>query len=122
MNKKGAFLKKLVFHPQNRDVQTHLLVLGLAWMVLVAFILNPTSVLFGQERFGSINGVIKDSSGALVPGATITVTNKETNRSLTTESGNDGAYYARDLEPGRYSLRVEMAGFAKYEFPDINRG
>ena len=59
----------------------------------------------------TILGTVKDESGAVVPNATITITNKATNvaRSLTTNT--EGLYSAPALQPGDYEVRAEMMGF-----------
>src|SRR5262245_40728648 len=76
--------------------------------------------LLAQERFGELSGVVTDASKGVVPGATVTIINKASNRVFTTKTGSDGAYVARDLEPGRYSVRFEASGFQRYEVPDVN--
>lgn len=76
--------------------------------------------VFGQERFGELNGVVNDASGAVVPNATVTITNRANGRVFTTKSLGDGAWVARDLEPGRYMIRFEATGFQKYEIADVN--
>src|SRR3954471_23904453 len=72
-----------------------------------------------QERFGGLAGVVTDSSQAPVPGATITVTNKQTGASRTVVSAADGAYRIADLEPGRYSVSVELQGFQKVQADEL---
>ena len=66
-----------------------------------------------QERFGSVAGTVLDSSGAAVPGATVTTANKETGATQVTVSGPDGTYRVPDLDPGRYSITIELQGFQK---------
>ncbi len=88
-------------------------------IVLVLVGLFFSTFNFAQERFGSIVGVVTDSTKAVVPGASVTITNKESGRSFTTVSNDEGKYFARDLEPGRYSIKVEMAGFNASEMPDV---
>jgi len=78
-----------------------------------------TSLSIAQERFGSIVGTITDSTKAVVPGATVTITNKESGRAFSTVSNDEGKYFARDLEPGRYTIKVEMTGFNTGEMPDV---
>ena len=97
----------------NRRVRTILiaLVAGLA--------LFSSLSLFAQERFGSIVGVVSDSSKAILPGVSITITNKETNRIFTTTSDDSGKFFARDLDPGRYSVKFELPGFKTGEAPDV---
>ncbi|MBL8219441.1 MAG: carboxypeptidase regulatory-like domain-containing protein, partial [Bryobacterales bacterium] len=75
---------------------------------------------WGQERFGEINGTATDPSGAVIPNVTVTVTNKGTGRVFQTQTGSDGRYVARNLEPGRYSVKFEMQGFAAHEAADVS--
>ena len=92
---------------------------ALRLMVLVlVIVLAPAA--WGQERFGNLEGVATDPSGRVVPNATVTITNTNTGRVYTTTTGSVGSYIARDLEPGRYSVKFEAAGFAPYEVPDVN--
>ena len=76
---------------------------------------------WGQERFGEINGVATDPSGAVIPNVRITVANKVTGRVFQTQSGADGRYVARNLEPGRYSVKFELQGFATHEAAELGR-
>jgi hypothetical protein len=87
-------------------------------ILLVAAALLHTP-LWAQERYGNITGRATDASGATVPEVTVTVTNKETNRALNVRTRADGTYIASDLEPGRYSVKFEKSGFARYEVPDV---
>ncbi len=75
---------------------------------------------WGQERFGEINGTATDPSGAVIPNVTVTVTNKGTGRVFQTQTGADGRYVARNLEPGRYSVKFEIQGFSTHEAADVN--
>ncbi len=72
-----------------------------------------------QERSGNMAGTAKDTSGAVVPDVTVTITNKTTNRAVTTRTRGDGTYNALDLEPGRYTVRFEKTGFSRFEMPDV---
>lgn len=74
-----------------------------------------TALAQGTVATGSIQGVITDSSGAVVPGAKITITNKDTGQTveLTTTSG--GAYSSGALIPGNYTVRAEAKGFKTVE-------
>lgn len=64
-----------------------------------------------QSTYGVIVGAVTDPTGAIVIGASVTVTNTETNIGKTVATSADGAYEATHLLPGRYSVRVEAAGF-----------
>ena len=68
-----------------------------------------------QEVTGSIAGVVKDASGAVVPNATITATHTGTNSTYTGTSDSGGAYSIRSLPVGVYNLSTGVAGFKKYE-------
>ena len=71
-----------------------------------------------QFRAG-IQGTVTDSSGALVPDATVTLTNKETGAKQTTQTNSDGFYRISGLPPGTYSLVVEKTGFKKQSLENV---
>ena len=92
----------------------------LAVLALCAFtLLFSPALLWGQERFGNLVGTLSDPSGALLPDVTVSITNKATNRVVTVRSRANGTYSASELEPGRYTVRFEKTGFARYEVPDV---
>ena len=64
-----------------------------------------------QLPTATISGVVKDSSGAVIPDVTITVTSKETGQSRTSKSGSDGSYRFPALRVGSYEIRTEHPGF-----------
>jgi hypothetical protein len=78
-----------------------------------------TGAATAQERFGGLAGVVTDSSQAPVPGVTITATNKQTGATRVVVSGTDGAYRIPDLDPGRYTVTVELQGFQKVQADDV---
>src|SRR5437870_11035798 len=82
---------------------------GLLAMVLVLFVAALPA--FAQLPTGTILGTVKDASGALVPGATVTAQNVETGASRSTLTNETGAYRLAALPVGHYDLRVELAGF-----------
>lgn len=63
---------------------------------------------------GTISGTITDPNGAVVPGATVTITNSATNQSLTTTTNSEGNYSSAVLSPGTYSVSVNSSGFKRY--------
>src|SRR5262245_31408711 len=65
----------------------------------------------GQVAAGEITGLVKDQDGAAVPGASITVTETQTNRQRVVVSTGDGLYTVASLAPGEYRLDLELAGF-----------
>src|SRR5687768_16000288 len=66
---------------------------------------------FAQSADGTVSGVVRDSSGAAVPGATVTVTNDQTKASQTGVSGADGSFSMTGLAAGDYTVEVQLRGF-----------
>src|SRR5262245_21462179 len=78
-------------------------------LALVVFCFS-TCVLSAQT-FGEITGTVKDPSGAVVPGSSITATNTATNAMRSTVTNEAGIYSFPALVPGLYSVKAELAGF-----------
>ena len=82
--------------------------------VLVASALALTSLAAAQETTsGSITGQVLDSQGAAVPGATVTITSEQADKTYVTDG--EGRFFAPYLQPGIYGVRVELSGFAPVE-------
>src|ERR1700749_2596541 len=64
-----------------------------------------------QYDTGSVVGIIQDASGAVIPGATVTVVNKDTGASYAVTAGAAGEYEVPSLHTGNYKLTAEHAGF-----------
>ena len=82
------------------------------------FLLLLTVSAAAQFRAG-IQGTITDAAGAVVPGATITVTSIETGKASRTVSSADGFYRFSGLPPGKYKMAVERDGFKKKELESV---
>ncbi|MBZ5653578.1 MAG: carboxypeptidase regulatory-like domain-containing protein [Acidobacteriia bacterium] len=67
---------------------------------------------FAQTTKGTIFGTATDSSGAVVPGTTVTVTSVTTDETRVVTTGTDGRYVFPALFPGKYRVRGEKEGFA----------
>ena len=67
----------------------------------------------------SLQGTVTDPQGAVVPGATVTLTDKETNRTLETVTNETGVYVFNALAARTYTLSVELAGFKKKVLDDV---
>jgi len=82
-------------------------------LALVAFALTVLAgaSTFAQTFRGTILGSVTDSSGAAVPGATVTIKNVDTGLVRTVTTSDDGSYAAPELPIGTYSVSVEKAGF-----------
>ena len=72
-------------------------------------LLGPTA--FAQARIGSIQGTVKDPGGALVPNATITVTQPVTGYRQTAQTDAQGSFKLVNLAFNTYKVRAESAGF-----------
>lgn len=81
---------------------------------LAVAVLLPAAVSAQMTR-GSVAGTVRDSSGAVVPGVTVTVTNVATNASQTVVSDAEGFYRAPALESGTYTVMTELSGFRRVE-------
>jgi hypothetical protein len=85
---------------------------------LVFFLLTTALTVSAQYRAG-IQGTVTDPSGAIVAGATLTLTDKDTNISKTATTDSSGVYTFNGLAPGDYSLTIEKTGFAKKVYADV---
>src|SRR6266542_4393961 len=97
----------------TRAVRAAAFLLGL---ILVA----PVPDASAQAVYGSISGIVKDSSGAIVPGATITITSLE-RKTVDTSVSNESGFYLKDrLLPGTYEVKAEIAGFKSAVLPRVS--
>src|ERR1043165_8414662 len=72
-------------------------------------------MIFAQGRIGSIQGIVKDPGGALVPNATITVTQPVTGYRQTTQTDAQGAFKLVNVPFNTYKVRAEATGFQPAE-------
>jgi hypothetical protein len=82
--------------------------------VLVVLILGLAPSVLSQSNNASIDGLITDPNGALVSGATVVLTSKDTKVSSTFLSDANGLYTFRNVVPGTYQLKVTAQGFGGY--------
>ncbi len=80
-------------------------------VVLGAVLLLAAISSLAQAPDGTITGVVTDSSGAVVPDASVVITDKATNTSRTLTSNGSGVFSAPALPPGDYEVRANMTGF-----------
>ena len=79
----------------------------------VAVVLSLTHIAGAQEFRATVRGQVVDASNAGVPGATVTVQNKQTSEVATTTTNAEGNYTVPFIRPGTYILTVELSGFQK---------
>src|ERR1700747_2825700 len=91
----------------------------LSSLVAVALVVAAPTVVLAQRTTASVRGTVTDSSHALVPGATVTVTNNDTgfNRSAVTNA--DGVYTVSEIPVGKYTISVTLQGFKTATRTDI---
>jgi hypothetical protein len=75
------------------------------------------SFAYAQETTGNIQGTVKDPSGAVVPGATVTITGSQRSYNATTNEG--GEYNVNQLPPGRYVVTATATGFGSVKREDV---
>jgi hypothetical protein len=88
-------------------------------LLIAVLVAAGAGVASAQERFGGLTGIVTDASGGVLPGATVTVTSKTTGASRSQVTSADGLYNVPDLDPGRYTVVVELSGFAKLQLDDV---
>jgi hypothetical protein len=66
-----------------------------------------------QSTYGSIQGVVSDSSGAAIPSARVTLNNKSTGETQVVATGDAGLYSFVNLAPGDYEVDAEKSGFKR---------
>ncbi len=94
-----------------RSSQYFFRVRALFLVLAVIGLTDPPSI--AQKDTGGITGIVTDSSGAVVSGAKITVTDVDRGTTITTTTNAQGEYAASPLKVGRYSITVEKGGFKK---------
>ncbi len=78
-------------------------------LAAVCLLIAPIGAM--AQAFGTLNGTVKDPSGAVIPRATITLTNPATNVTRTVAASKDGVFQVNQVPPGTYELRAEATGF-----------
>ncbi len=79
-------------------------------LTVVSLLLFPASG-FPQGSSGRLVGTVRDGTAAVLPGATITLVNEQTNSSSTAISNSVGGFTFPQVQPGSYSAKAELAGF-----------
>ena len=73
-----------------------------------------TFLLCAQDYWARVQGLVTDSTGAVVAGARVTLTNTNTGVEAVRESNANGQHLFDFVEPGTYQLAAELAGFARF--------
>ena len=86
------------------------------WILALAATVIPFSAL-GQHATASVNGTVTDSTGSVIPGAVVTLTNTETNVTARAATNGSGYFAFVDVTPGQYRMTIAKQGFKKVELP-----
>ncbi len=93
--------------------------------VLKSMTVTPLLICFlsiaaiAQSVNTRVNGTVEDPNGAVISGATVVLTDKATNRQVTTTSNDEGFFRFSDVRAGSYMLSVERAGFKKSQVQNV---
>lgn len=85
--------------------------------LMLLFVL--VGVGMAQTSKGILAGVVRDATGAVVPGATVTAVNQESGETRTTKSLNDGAYRIEAVNAGRYTITSSQTGFSTFKATNL---
>jgi Carboxypeptidase regulatory-like domain/TonB dependent receptor len=90
---------------------------------LFIMVLMLASAITANAQFGAgIQGTVTDKTGAVIPGAKITLTSMETGRTRQTVASGEGFYRFSSLTPGKYKVTAELDGFKKTELESVTVG
>ncbi|MGH9373590.1 MAG: TonB-dependent receptor domain-containing protein, partial [Vicinamibacterales bacterium] len=87
-------------------------------LALLTLCASPSS-LAAQVLYGSLVGNVTDDTGAAVPGATVTITHRDTGASRDVVTDANGAYRFSTVQPGVYTMSVKLTGFRTFTRSDI---
>lgn len=88
-------------------------------LIVVSVLLVSGGAAQAQAGDGRLQGVVRDSSGAALPGATVTLTPQGGGAAQVATAGADGSYAFTALVAGSYTVSVELAGFRKAVVKDV---
>jgi len=94
--------------------------IGKATVLLVVATLVAPGLALAQTSMGTVNGTVTDSTGAVVPGATVTLANPATNVRSERQTDHSGYFTFVNVRPGPYTLTVELSGFNKAQVAAFN--
>src|SRR5215471_1912812 len=89
----------------------------LAWLLTIGSMSGVPEV--AAQSGASVDGVVKDEQGGVLPGVTVAIRNIENGFERVQVSESDGRYRFLSLQPGTYVLKAELQGFASQEVRDI---
>ena len=88
---------------------------GLYTLLALALVLGSFAGASAQSTKGNITGTITESSGELVPNATVTVINEGTHFTRVVKADGEGNFVVSDLNPGAYTVKIDAPGFSELQ-------
>jgi hypothetical protein len=79
--------------------------------IVILALISLGTIANAQTITGSISGAVTDSSGGMIPGATVTLTSDKTGQARGSTTDSEGRFNFAALQPGSYALKVERQGF-----------
>ncbi len=89
-------------------------------LLFLLFLFGAGLTASGQSTFASLNGTVRDPSGAVVPNATVVLHRQQSNTDRSVATGADGSYNALNIDPGTYTLRISAKGFSRTTVENIH--
>lgn len=110
--------KELVHHKQatGRSLRSA------AWVIAIWGLLAAAQYGSAQTSKGIVTGLVRDSSGAVIANADVTVTNEATNETRTVTTTSAGTYRVEGINPGPYQVHVASGGFTTVSVQHLKCG
>lgn len=112
----GRILDTSSYHDRRRSILSRIFLASLTVFIagfLQAFTANA------QDFRATLQGQVTDSTGAVLPGSQVVLTNVNTNETSRTQTNSDGNYVVRLLQPGRYKMSIGHSGFRTFIRQDV---
>ncbi|HEX8136809.1 MAG TPA: carboxypeptidase regulatory-like domain-containing protein [Pyrinomonadaceae bacterium] len=94
-------------------------VLQIACLAILSLACMTSVYAQGGQTTSAVRGIVTDATGALVPGAKVTISSKTSNYKAETLTTSEGEYRFSDLIPGDYSITIEAANFKTLTLSDV---
>jgi hypothetical protein len=89
------------------------------FMIAIAILVPMISVAHAQVLYGTLTGSVKDTAGAMVPSATVTIVQTETKNTRMTTTNSEGAYLLSTVQTGTYNISITKQGFKEFVARDV---
>src|ERR1700733_6492416 len=86
-----------------------------AWRVIALLLFLFSAPLWAQVTSGTITGQVQDASGAVISGASVTISNPSNGLTRTVTTSENGEFVAPNILPGPYNITVELKGFKRLQ-------